>query len=519
MNRRVAWIFACVATLSGCGGGDDAPGAAPVATPPATQPDTSPAAPPAPTPGRAYTLSGTVSGLTSGTLTLMNNGQAPQQLSSDGKFAFTSVPAGSTYNVTVSQHPVAVQCNVVNAAGTLNSDVGNVAVTCHPGQFTTLHVFSGGNDGAMPWTGLAMDSAGNLFGTTMGGGLGDQGTVFELKRQTDGTYGAPVTLHLFSGTGNDGANPSAPLVLDSAGNLFGTTQAGGSNGRGTVFMLKRQADGTYAPATTLHSFIAAVGAGVNPIAGLVLDSAGNLFGTTPAGNGNYGTVFELNRQTDGTYGAAITLHIFSGAPLDGATPDAGVVLDSAGNLFGMTTGGGAHNGGTVFELKRLADGTYAPATTLYEFPGTGAAPYASLLLDGTGNLFGTTYGSGSSGKGTVFVLKRQGDGTYAPATTLYSFTGIGTDGANPTASLVLDSNENLFGTTVAGGSRNSGTVFELKRQTDGTYGPATTLYSIPGTVSDGSRPFAGLLLDSVGNLFGTTAGDGATIQGTVFQIN
>lgn len=388
--------------------------------------------------------------------------------------------------------------------------------TAHAGV-TVLHAFAGGNDGINPQAGLIADKAGNLYGTTVEGGNGCSGgytcgTVFELA--PDGTE---TVLHAFTG-GNDGYFPQAALIQDKAGNLFGTTDEGGANyGGGTVFKLAP--DGTE---TVLHTFTGG-NDGDSPQAGLVEDKAGNLYGTTTiggAGCGNRystgcGTVFEV--APDGT---ETVLHAFAGGN-DGFSPRAGLILDKAGNLYGTTTeGGGAgceyYGCGTVFKIA--PDGT---ETVLYAFAGgnDGEEPEAGLIEDKAGNFYGTTAMGGGTGCqqiallgcGTVFKLTP--DGTE---TVLYSFTGKNGDGDLPLAGLIRDKAGNFFGTTTQGGGNGClagcGIVFKLAA--DGT---ETVLYAF-GSGSLGAEPFAGLIEGAHGRLYGTTYKGGKYGYGTVFRL-
>ncbi len=363
----------------------------------------------------------------------------------------------------------------------------------HAAGFRVLYRFTGGSDGAYPEAGLIRDSAGNLYGTTAGGGIGyGYGTVFELA--PDGTE---TVLYAFTG-GSDGNDPTAGLIKDKAGNLYGTTAFGGAHHDGTVFKLAP--DGTE---TVLHAFTSGAD-GADPFAGLIKDKAGNLFGTTDFGGGTSGkgTVFKL--APDGT---ETVLHAFTGGN-DGDDPIGGLIKDSAGNLYGVTAlGGTADCGGTgcgtVFEIA--PDGT---KTVLYAFTGgsDGAGPSASLIRDSAGNLYGTTQGGGGTscsdgyGCGTIFELAP--DGTE---TVLYAFTG-GSDGANPfTAGLIRDKAGNLYGTTDFGGPLGEGVVFRLAP--DGT---ERVLHSFGISGGDGAAPSASLIRDSAGNLYGTTQGGGDT---------
>jgi len=255
------------------------------------------------------------------------------------------------------------------------------------GALTTLASFIGRN-GANPLGSLTVDAAGNLYGTTGGGGARGQGTVFKL----DGISGALTTLATFTGT--NGSGPTGSLTFDAAGNLYGTTTSGGNGNRGTVFKL----DGISGALTTLATFTGTNGA--IPRGDLSLDATGNLYGTTlDGGANNRGTVFKLGANG----GTLTTLATFTGT--NGGNPFGSLTLDAAGNLFGTTGSGGASGAGTVFKLG--ADG--GALTTLASFTGeNGANPFGSLTFDAAGNLYGTTTGGGSNGNGTVFRLSDTG---------------------------------------------------------------------------------------------------------------
>jgi uncharacterized repeat protein (TIGR03803 family) len=307
--------------------------------------------------------------------------------------------------------------------------------------FTVFYSFTGyPENGVSPFGSLVMDPAGNLYGVTQAGGSPpplDGGTVFKLDPS-----GNESVLHSF--TGGDGSIPYAGLVIDTAGNLYGTTLFGGSSGYGTVFKL--DPSGTE---TVLHSFTNSGGDGAYPFAGLLVDKVGNLYGTTDVGGSfGYGTVFKLDRS-----GTETLLHSFTNTGGDGAYPLAGLVMDTAGNLYGTTNDGGSSGYGTVFKLD--SSGT---ETVLHSFTnssgGDGAYPFAGLVMDTAGNLYGTTIQGGSSNYGTVFKLDPSGTETV-----LHSFAY--SDGAAPIAGLVMDPAGNLYGTTFEGGSSGYGTVFKL----------------------------------------------------------
>jgi uncharacterized repeat protein (TIGR03803 family) len=312
-----------------------------------------------------------------------------------------------------------------------------------------------------------------------------------------------TTLASFDGT--DGANLLGEVVMDGSGNLYGTTSAGGASGDGAVFELAK-GSGTI---TTLASFNGTDG--TNPRAGLIMDSSGNLYGTTSAGGAsNDGTVFEVAQGSR----TITTLASFKGT--DGQSPACALLMDSSGNLYGTTQDAGASGYGTVFELA-AGGGTI---TTLASFNGTdGQGPACPLVMDSSGNLYGTTQLGGAGGttlngttSGTVFELP-QGSSTI---TTLASFNG--TNGGQPRGAVVMDGSGNLYGTTGVGGAYQGyyglglGTVFELPA------GSSTILTVASFNGTDGQGPFAGLIMDSSGNLYGTTYYGGASNDGTVFEV-
>ncbi len=323
------------------------------------------------------------------------------------------------------------------------SGYGTVFRISPAGVFTTLHSFTGsGTDGASPKAGLIQGSDGNFYGTTNSGGGSYycNGTVFQI---TPG--GVLTTLHSFTQIGTDGSEPDAGLVQGSDGNFYGTTYTG-SNNFGTVFSIT--SSGEY---TNLHSFSGSGMDGEHPEASLVQGSDGNFYGTTAAGGGSSsdgGTVFQITPAGNYT-----TLHSFTGIGLDGQFPRAGLIQGSDGNFYGTTASGGAGEGvGTVYQITPT--GLYRP---LYSFPGTdGATPFAGLVQGSDGNLYGTTEYGGSGSAGTVFQVTLAGAHII-----LHSFTGSGTDGVYPDAGLIQGSDGNFYGTTPSGGSSGQGTIFKL----------------------------------------------------------
>lgn len=318
--------------------------------------------------------------------------------------------------------------------------------------------------GAVP-SSLIFDSAGNLYGETANGGTYPNGTVFELSPSASGGWTAK-DLYEFKG-GQDGAQPSGGLIFDQAGNLYGTTRTGGGTGCnfgcGTVFELIPGASGQWTE-SVLHQF-GGGSDGSGPTAGMVLDQAGNLYGTTVyggretavCGRSGCGTVFRLAPSASGWKESI--LHSFTHFNGDGGTPPGGVILDQAGNLYGTTAFGGSHSAcfppgcGIVFELSPSASGEWTESV-LYSFKNgqDGVSPQSGLLLDAAGNLYG-------SSDANVFELTPVAGGGWSE-TVLHIFNG-GQDGILPEASLIMDSAGNLYGTTADGGASLGGTVFEI----------------------------------------------------------
>lgn len=283
------------------------------------------------------------------------------------------------------------------------------------------------------------------------------------------------------------SSPEAALLRDRVGNLYGTTTHGGKYGQGTVFKLKATGE-----LIILHKFTGGTDGG-EPYAGLIRDKVGNLYGTT------YGTVFELNRAWHETVlnnGSTTSFY-------------AGLIMDNAGNLYGAGALGGTDHYGAVFELS-LSNGSWTEKL-LYSFagPGDGATPRGTLVMDDSGNLYGTTFGdNGTESLGTVFKLDKTGHETV-----LHNFDGQ--DGEKPLAGLIQDKAGNLYGTTSkGGGSNNAGVVFKVNKK-----GILTVLYSFAGFPSDGDYPAAGLVMDKAGNLYGTTVEGGSSGNGTVFKLD
>jgi uncharacterized repeat protein (TIGR03803 family) len=374
----------------------------------------------------------------------------------------------------------------------------------HAQTETVLHSFSdNGRDGHTPVGGLIFDSVGNLYGTSWYGGTYNDGSVFELTHRTHGGWGEKI-LHSFNGNSADGFGPFANLVIDAAGNLYGTTCFGGTEGGGTVFELTPQESGDWTE-TVLHNFGSGKD-GICPKSGLIFDPAGNLYGTTYQGGAKgAGTVFELTQGTSGAWTEKI-LHSFDDTGDGGNYPQNGLILDSSGNLYGASNQ-------TVFELTPRATGGWTEKL-LYVFNSDGIDGFDPefVIFGADGNLYGTTYTGGTEGDGTVFELLPKATGRWTEKV-LHSFNGE--DGVFCYAGLVFDAAGNLYGAVVEGGTYNHGTVFKLTPQEGGNW-IETTLHSFDD--KDGSYPWNALVLDSAGNLYGTAESGGAFGYGVVFEI-
>jgi uncharacterized repeat protein (TIGR03803 family) len=398
------------------------------------------------------------------------------------------------------------------------------------GQATTLHSFRivPQRDGLDfgPTGSIVIDGAGNLYGTVNRGGTG-HGTVFELMPNAAAGWDYK-TLHTFSGS--DGDSPSAALIFDAAGNLYGTTASGGPlrEALGTVFELSPTANGNWTH-KILHTFTQVqVGRGVHPAGALIFDGAGNLYGTTVSGGAgcDCGTVFKLSPSTSGDWGET-ELHRFN--IREGGIPFSELIFDAAGNLYGTTVGDTTmRDHGIVFELSPPPSGGKWTFQILHKFKGDpeGSNPSGGLVFDAAGNLYGATTYGGINHSGTVFELSPVAGGGWKEQV-LHNF-GFG-DGLLPYGRLLLDSSGNLYGTTSAGAGasgacfdRGCGTVFELSPNGDGPWTGSVLLRF--GSAVHGYAPVAGLIFDAAGNLYGTTEHGGAYgatkghYGGTVFQL-
>jgi uncharacterized repeat protein (TIGR03803 family) len=399
-------------------------------------------------------------------------------------------------------------------------------------SYRVIYEFQGSSDGWAPVALPAIAKNGDLYGVTLGGGTYDMGTVFRLTAPlTRGGTWTKTILYDFPGA-SGGGHPTS-LVLGSGGNLYGVDFSQ------TLFELKRPPshDGmwTYTALYTLNQ-----GTQGSAIQGITLDAEGNLYGTTEQGGDlgclqvGCGTVFELKRPTkNGGKWHFSVLYTFTGSP-DAAEPAAGVVFDQEGNLYGTTYAGGATDWGAVYRLGHPAKkGQPWTETVLYSFDRSNKniiRPEAPVIFDGLGNLYGTTTLGGDPncqggfGCGVVFELSppAKQSGTWT-SVNLHAFHG-GNDGINPSGSMVFDPEGNLYGTTQVGGAGNGGTVYRVKppARKDGAW-TETVLHGFTGSNGDGAMPVSGLTWGKWNYLYGVTAEGGSACQGpgcgTAFELH
>jgi uncharacterized repeat protein (TIGR03803 family) len=370
------------------------------------------------------------------------------------------------------------------------SGLGTVFKITLAGAETVLHSFAGAPvDGSGPLAALVQGSDGSLYGTTLVGGTGNQGTVFKIT-----PTGAETVLHSFAGNTVDGGYPYAALLQGSDGNFYGTASNAGPGGGGIVFMI------TPAGAESLlHSFTSFNRDSSNPTAALIQASDGNFYGTSDTGGANNaGTIFKITPT-----GVETLIYSFVGGVSDGQGPFAALVQGKDGNFYGTTHQGGANDEGTMFKITPAG-----AETLLHSFTGgsDGSLPLSSLIQASDGNLYGTTENSGASLSGSFVMFTLTGT-----ETTVYSFNS-GTEGQKPVG-LIQANDGNFYGTTNQGGATGNGTVFKITPA-----GVESVLHSFAGGTTDGGQPQAALLQGSDGNFYGTTAKGGASGNGTVFKI-
>lgn len=458
-----------------------------------------------------YTVGGTLSGLGSGKqLILNNNGGDALTLTANGSFTFaTALNSGSNYSVTVGTQPSGQTCSVSNASGSSTlGNVTNVSVTCtSTAAFSTLtlaYSFAGpAADGSVPLASLVQASDGKFYGTTQQGGSFSNGTLFRF----DPSSNTVTLIHSFGGSG-DGTLPNSAIVLAKDGKYYGTTPRGGT-GYGTIY----QADLSMNTVTVVHSFSLSATEGQYPYGPLVLASDGFLYGTTSQGGPhNGGTVFRFDPATN----TETVLYSFS-VGADGSGPISGLLQASDGNLYGTTIAGGLSTTpvGVVYRIKPSTSEFIVVHTFM---GGTDGETYnlgggAALIQASDGKLYGTTSQGGSSsnpGYGTIYSI----DPMTLAYTTLYRFTGAGSDGQVPFAGLTQTADGKLYGTTTTGGQGAGGTVFQFDPASN-----TTTVIAVFGTGSTGgSTAAANMVQGTDGRLYGTTRDGGVNRLGTVFVL-
>jgi len=375
----------------------------------------------------------------------------------------------------------------------------------HAQTLTVLHAFTGA-DGLSPYAGVTVDRAGNLYGTTYAGGSSGLGTVFELRHL--GSRYVHNQLHVFQG-GNDGEQPYGGVVFGTDGVLYGTTWAGAESNAGTVFGLRPQATfcrTVLCPWTEVLQYGVGQTNNLDPAYGeLAVDASGNLYGTSAfGGTTTYGTVFELSRSGSGWTGTV--LYNFQADDVN--YPGHSVVFDSAGNLYGTAAGDGE---GGIFELTHTQSGWSEKILAWFGPPSpcTGGYTISGLIIDSTGNLYGATTGDGTTA--CVYELSNVG-GTWQ-MTVLYTFN-FGGNAQGPVGNMVFDRSGNLYGTTKQLGAFGLGNIFKLTHS--GSNWTYSDLYDFSDN-GDGAYPTGDLTIDGQGNLYGTNQGDSSG-HGVVWEL-
>ena len=409
-------------------------------------------------------------------------------------YTFKGGPDGAYPSANVALDPFCdlygTTTNGGNAVGTAGAGV--VFKVDMSGHETVLYTFTGGNDGAQP-NGVMRDLKGELYGTTSGGGASGAGVVFKIEAS-----GHERVLYTFTG-GNDGGYSYAGVTRDRFGNLFGTTNNGGTAGVGVVFKVD-----TSGHETVLHTFTRGLEGNQPNTAGVILDPDCNLYGTTSFNAaGGDGAVYKVDQS-----GNASVVYAFPGNEGGQYPYNAGVIVGADGHLYGTTFYGGRHGAGVLYELDGKGDETVRYTFDFFTDSGYGQ-PTGSVIRDSAGSFYGTTFiGQTDVGFGGGVVYKIDAAGH---SEVLHNFTG-GNDGGDPYGGVILDSKGNAYGTASEGGTSNDGVVFKIDPS---AY--ETVLYSFTGG-ADGGSPFGSLLRDSAGNLYGTTNGGGASDAGVVFKI-
>jgi len=375
---------------------------------------------------------------------------------------------------------------------------------------SVLYTFTGGSDGSGPTGSLIFDAAGNLYGTTDAGGVNDgnggKGVVFELSPVSGGGW-TETALYAFQG-GTDGEVAVGGVTSDASGNLYGATNYGGAHNLGTIFELSPAGGGSWTE-KVIYSFAGGAD-GSYPNGGLAFDAAGNLYGTTVLGGAhNQGTIFELSPTGGGGWTESV---ILTCSLASGERPTGSVVFDSNGNLYSTASIGGSSNAGTVLRLRLVLGVWKAKVIHTFLNGADGSEPLAGLVFQSP-RLYGTTQTGGSFGSGTAFVLVPAAGGTWTNHI-LHNF-GAFDDGLFPSTPVALNAAGNVFGVTGSGGTLGNGMAFELAL-TGGTW-VETNLHNF-NTGTDVGGPEGGVVLDGSGNLYGTGHNGGSFGAGAVYEI-
>lgn len=394
---------------------------------------------------------------------------------------------------------------------------------------TVLYNFTFGNDGGSVQS-LIQAPNGDFYGTALGGPITTNcpytcGVVFKLSKSTG--HWVETVLHSFKG-GYDGNFPSG-IVMDANGNIYGNVSEGSGVGPGRVFKLSPKTGGGWGY-QVIYIFGTANNDGLYPMGSPVLDAEGNLYGVTYEGGptssycpSGCGTVYELSPASSGFWSENI-LHDFAGAPSDGAAPSASLTWDHAGNLFGVTAGGGSGSAGTVFELTSSA-GTWTESVVhaFANYPTDGAGPKAAVAIDAEGNLYGTTYNGGSftnsscyGSCGAVYEISPVSGGGWTEKL-LHSFN-YNTEGGLPVAGVTIDAAGHLIGFTFFSPNTLSGMAYKLSGNSAGQW-KITILYALGTSAGDGGNVVTTPILDAAGNIYAGTEVFGAYKGGNVFKLS
>jgi uncharacterized repeat protein (TIGR03803 family) len=402
-------------------------------------------------------------------------------------------------------------------------------------SFQTIYNFTGGTDGGFPIAGVVLDAQGNLYGDTLNGG-GDCGlqeacgVVFQLTHNNNGTWSENV-LHNFEGNGADGGNPTAPVAFDRHGNLYGASNCVQDcffNTQGVLFQLLPQSNGPWRESILYNlqgdgcAPNSEYGTGGLVVCSVAFDHTGRLFAQTVTGGTTgpdcvsfgCGQVLFLGQVSVFSW-YRIVLHDFMDGSSDGRFPEGLLAFDTSNNVYGTTGAGGSANAGTVYMLTPNHVTPGYRETLLHSFQGgssDGANPTAGVVLDASGNVYGTTSEGGAAGLGMVYILTPQSNGTWSE-TVLYSLQG-GNDAAMPNSSLTFDAAGNLYG-TAGGGADNQGTIFKLT--SSGSHWTESVFHTFTGAL-DGGNPYGGVTIDAAGNIYGTASRGGTGNEGIVFEI-